>query len=300
MTADTLLHTSARAPASVADPGAGNNHKREMPADNLAAAWENTRKKGARKLSSWRLLGLSGLLTGLLLTLVYTTNTEFTRLTEQNLITPEQSDGQKASSIADGEFSHSISKANEDMSMGTVVRKPSSVSNSSGNEASENDTMIHEPDPDPEQEHGLGGMQSKALGLEEELQQSGLLTERLPNHHLKVKLSSEGLFDFDSARIKQDALPALEKLADVLRKHDDLSIHIVGHTDNSGVAAYDLHLSQLSAKAIADYLVSQGLADSSIQSEGRGYQDTRLEQSTSDSPNLKRRIEIYIRRTHKY
>jgi outer membrane protein OmpA-like peptidoglycan-associated protein len=132
--------------------------------------------------------------------------------------------------------------------------------------------------------------------LEEELQQSGLLTKRLNSDLLKVNLSSEGLFDFDSAQIKDGTRPALEKLAEVLRKHDNLSIQIVGHTDSSGIAVYNLHLSQLRAKAVADFLVSQDLTGSSIQSEGRGDQDTRLEQSTSNNPVAKRRVEIYIRR----
>jgi len=113
------------------------------------------------------------------------------------------SGGQKASSIATGEFLHQISKANEDMRTGTVVRNLSPASQGPNSDVSEGETRLHEP----AQAYDQGAMQSKALGMEEELQQSGLPTERLPNHHLKVNLSSDGLFDFDSARIKQDALP---------------------------------------------------------------------------------------------
>ena len=178
-----------------------------------------------------------------------------------------------------------------------MVRKPSSVSNGSGNEIYENETRLHEHQLKPEQELGQSGMQIKVLELEKELLLSGLPIERLGNDHLKVNLSSEGLFDFDSALIKDNARPALEKLADVFRNHDDLPIQIVGHADSSGVAEFNQLLAQLRAKAVKEYLVNQGLGDPGIQSEGRGDQDTSLEQSTSNNPRLKRRVEIYIRRT---
>ncbi|GMQ86865.1 MAG: hypothetical protein BMS9Abin08_0063 [Gammaproteobacteria bacterium] len=311
MIADSPLHTSAREPAAVADTETGNYRKRENPAATMEG----------RRLSSWGILGLSLLLTGLLLTLVYTTNTPFNRLANQILATSEHSGEQKASSIATGESSHKISEADEGMRIGTVVRASSPISHGPKSDVSVKETTLLEPElqqelqqellqelqqevrPEqelqqevrPESEYGQNGKQIKTLGLEEELHQSGLLTERLNSDFLKVNLSSEGLFDFDSARIKDGTRPALEKLADVLRKHDDLSIQVVGHTDSSGIAEYNVYLSQLRAKAVADYLVSQDLAGSSIQSEGRGDHDTRLEQSTSNNPRPKRRVEIYIR-----
>ena len=347
MVTDTPLHTPAREPASVAGTETDNNHKRENP----------TTKTGGRKLNPRGLLSLPLLLTGLLLTLLYTTNTQFTRLTNQSLATSEHSGEQKAPSIVTGELPHMISEADEDMRMGTVVRQSSPPShglqtkegliNSSSQRRPESSALnspdsglrrnderrtsqsfpkvsvqetafleseqiqvpeevqvqeqIQKPEPEPEpvqiqvQDYGQNRMQSEIPELEQELQQRGLLTERLDSDLLKVNLSSEGLFDFDSAQIKDGARPALEKLAEVLLKHDNLSIQIVGHTDSSGIAVYNLHLSQLRAQAVADYIVSQDLSGSSIQSEGRGDQDTRLENSTSNNPVAKRRVEIYIR-----
>ncbi len=328
MVTDTPRHTPAMEPDSVAGNGeTDNTPQRENP----------TAGEKSRRLSSMWLLSLAILLTGLLLILVYTTSTRFTRLTNQNLATSEHSSERKASSIASGEFPHMISEADEDMRMGTVIRKSSPPShaletkegliNSSSQRKPESsalnppdsglrrnderrtsqrfpnvsaqETAFPESEPEPlqiqVQDYGQNRMQSKAPELEQELQQRGLLTERLNNNLLKVNLSSEGLFDFDSARIKDGTRPALEQLADVLRKHDDLSIRVVGHTDSSGVAIYNLNLSQLRAKAVADYLVSQDLSSSSIKSEGRGDQDTRLEHSTSSNPGSKRRVEIYIR-----
>ncbi|MFV1973195.1 MAG: AAA family ATPase, partial [Thiohalobacterales bacterium] len=114
--ADTSRHTPAREPASVAGTGdTDNNHQPENP----------TASKESRRLHSWGLLSLPVLLAGLLLILVYTTSTQFTRLTNQNLATSEHSGEREATSIAAGEFSHKISEADEDMRMGTVVRQSS-------------------------------------------------------------------------------------------------------------------------------------------------------------------------------
>ena len=93
-----------------------------------------------------------------------------------------------------------------------------------------------------------------------------------------------------------DHIPRLDKLADVLRKHSKLTIQVVGHTDPFGTAEYDLNLTQLRAKAVADYLAGQNLPDLSILSEGRGVKDTSNEHLATYDPSLKRRVEIYIRR----
>ncbi len=118
--ADAPRHTPASEPASVAGTETDNNHKRENP----------TTKTGGRKLNPRGLLSLPLLLTGLLLTLVYTTNTQFPRLTNQSMATLEHSGEQKASSIATGEFSHKTREAGEDMRRGTVVRKSFPLSHS--------------------------------------------------------------------------------------------------------------------------------------------------------------------------
>ena len=232
---------------------------------------------------------------GLILTIVHTAKPELTLQAGEYLSAWIHSDIQNGVSITAGESSPDISEANADTGKGTVVRESPLVSHEPKTDALESEadapevyTAAEEPD--------LDLPQPKPLQLEEELQQSGLLVERMDDDILKVNLSGDGTFAFGSARLKDDARPTLERLADVLRKHEELTIQVVGHTDSSGAAEYNLHLSQLRAKTVADYLISQGLTDSSIESEGRGDRDTRLEQPAIYNPGLKRRVEIYIRR----
>jgi outer membrane protein OmpA-like peptidoglycan-associated protein len=184
-------------------------------------------------------------------------------MTDQNFVNSEQSGGQKTSKGTSAQFTQQIAMADVDMRTGNVVRKSTP--------------------PDDGQE------------LEKELLLSGLPIERLGNDHLKINLSSNNLFDLNSALIKDNARPALEKLADVLRKHNDLPIQIVGHADASGPAEFNLYLADLRVKAVAGYLASLGLSDPGIRSAARGNRDTGLEQSSDNNPGSKRRLEIHLR-----
>jgi len=130
--------------------------------------------------------------------------------------------------------------------------------------------------------------------LETDLINNGLQVEHLEDDRLKVKLSNAGLFKFNSTEISDASSAKLKKLADVLHKHDEVRIHIIGHTDSIGNPGFNLALSQIRAKGVADYLVSQGLPSDHIRSEGRGDRDTRNEISTQNQPELRRRIEIYL------
>jgi outer membrane protein OmpA-like peptidoglycan-associated protein len=131
--------------------------------------------------------------------------------------------------------------------------------------------------------------------VQESLTQNGLLVERIDETTLKVNLSSDGMFEFGSALIKRDATPALQRLSDVMSRHERTLARVVGHTDSSGAADYNLYLSERRASAVADYLTDLGLAEERIQSEGRGDRDTRLEESSAGQPQQKRRVEIYLR-----
>jgi general secretion pathway protein A len=141
----------------------------------------------------------------------------------------------------------------------------------------------------------MSGPELELVELQQALEQNGLLVEHISDTTLKVKLSTDGMFDIGSAEIKPDAAPVLRKLVDVMSHHDHIITQVVGHTDSSGSAEYNLRLSKLRAKAVADYLVGLGLSGERIHSEGRGDHDTRLEVSTRGRPELKRRVGIYLR-----
>lgn len=86
----------------------------------------------------------------------------------------------------------------------------------------------------------------------------------------KVTYQADTLFDFDKAVLK----PAgKEKLDDLALKIQDLNLEVVvatGYTDKIGSDKYNDRLSLRRAQAVKAYLVSKGIPDNRIYTEGKG------------------------------
>ncbi len=116
-----------------------------------------------------------------------------------------------------------------------------------------------------------------------------------------VSLDPEAIhFDFDSFKVRQRAAQELDKLVAVLKEHKNLVIKIEAHTDAIGDAAYNKYLSEKRANSTKDYLISQGVDSSQIES-AMGYGEERLLNNCSDGKrcapeghSLNRRSEFII------
>ena len=69
---------------------------------------------------------------------------------------------------------------------------------------------------------------------------------------------------------------------------------MVGFTDNTGTDAINIPLSANRAKAVADYLVSQGLAGDHVTSSGSGSADPIAGNDTAEGRAQNRRVEITV------
>lgn len=82
-------------------------------------------------------------------------------------------------------------------------------------------------------------------------------------------------FSFNDATVRQDDYPQLTRFAHIVQQYYPQSkVTIEGFADPAGGARYNLNLSERRAKAVEDYLASQGLA--TTQMEAIGYGKTRL------------------------
>jgi OOP family OmpA-OmpF porin len=83
--------------------------------------------------------------------------------------------------------------------------------------------------------------------------------------------AASALFDFDKAVLKAEGQQALSELAQKILASASLdSVKVIGHTDPVGKDAYNQKLSEKRAKAVYNYLISQGVPPEKISSEGRG------------------------------
>ncbi|WP_396591197.1 OmpA family protein [Allomuricauda sp. R78024] len=103
-----------------------------------------------------------------------------------------------------------------------------------------------------------------------------------------LKLETETIyFDFDRFNIKQQASQELDKLAEVMREYPEMVIKIESHTDAIGKKAYNKYLSDKRAKATRDYIISQGIDSSRVQS-AIGYGEEQLLNDCADGTRCSR------------
>ncbi|MFM7194737.1 MAG: OmpA family protein, partial [Bacteroidota bacterium] len=87
-------------------------------------------------------------------------------------------------------------------------------------------------------------------------------------------------FDFASAIIKDESIPELRQLENLLLSNPTINIEVEGHTDDIGSDAINKTLSQKRANAVKAFLVKQGIADNRITTVG--YGETRPLVSNDD------------------
>lgn len=69
-------------------------------------------------------------------------------------------------------------------------------------------------------------------------------------------------FEFDSSDLTAEARDELAKMAAHFQKRKDMAVTIEGHADERGTTEYNLALGDRRARAIRDYLVRLGVAES--------------------------------------
>lgn len=110
----------------------------------------------------------------------------------------------------------------------------------------------------------------------------------------QVTLSSDALFDFDSAELKAEGRRNLDELiAQIKTVPLDVAI-AVGHTDARGSAAYNQRLSERRAESIKAYMVNQGIPSQRIRTEGRGETQPVASNATPEGRAKNRRVEVTV------
>jgi len=86
----------------------------------------------------------------------------------------------------------------------------------------------------------------------------------------------------------------LAQVAQKLRACPDSRVAVTGYTDDTGNDAINGPLSRSRAQSVADFLISQGVADDRVTSQGLGAADPIATNSTAEGRAQNRRIEITI------
>jgi outer membrane protein OmpA-like peptidoglycan-associated protein len=113
-----------------------------------------------------------------------------------------------------------------------------------------------------------------------------------PTERGMVLTLGDVLFDTNEATLKPGAMLAMDRLARFLEAHGETRLIIEGHTDSTGSDAYNQELSQRRARAVADELVSRGIASSRFEVIGRGEAFPVAGNDSAAGRQQNRRVEI--------
>lgn len=100
-------------------------------------------------------------------------------------------------------------------------------------------------------------------------------------------------FGFNSDVIRPESEPVMKEIAALLTKHPDWKLHVDGHTDNVGGAAFNLALSTRRSAAVKKALVERyHMADARLATAGFGLSAPKATNDTLEGRALNRRVEL--------
>jgi outer membrane protein OmpA-like peptidoglycan-associated protein len=108
-------------------------------------------------------------------------------------------------------------------------------------------------------------------------------------------------FDFDKSTLKPEARTILKRNIKILNDNPNAKVRIAGYTSASGSEEYNQKLSERRAKAVEEYLISEGIAKERLTMIGYGESDPAMHEadptdlySTAAKANMRVLFEIVV------
>jgi len=100
------------------------------------------------------------------------------------------------------------------------------------------------------------------------------------------------LFGFDKSAITDEMVPVLEQAKMILEEDSAVDFAVAGHTDATGPEEYNQGLSERRAVSVKNWLVSNGVPASRLQTVGYGETRSKYDNGTKEGRKLNRRVEL--------
>ena len=116
------------------------------------------------------------------------------------------------------------------------------------------------------------------------------LTKQIQEHHVDGILTGFT----DSYLLAAQSNPELQAIFDFMQNNPQISVEIIGHTDDIGSEQYNLELSQNRAEEVKRFLCKKGISDNRIKCVGKGESEPLASNDTEEGRALNRRTELKI------
>ena len=105
---------------------------------------------------------------------------------------------------------------------------------------------------------------------------------------------SQGMFETNSTELSTDGKIALVPLIEVLKAHPQSTVEVVGHTDSTGAAEYNMMISKKRAAAVAAHIEEHGIDADRITATGEGEENPVASNDTAEGRAQNRRVDATI------
>ena len=112
--------------------------------------------------------------------------------------------------------------------------------------------------------------------------------------HLVVNMPQDLLFATDSAALNATLVRDIQAVGANLVNYPNQRIEVIGHTDNTGPAAWNADLSLRRATAVAQVLIGAGVPASRVSTRGMGEDQPIASNLTPEGRAQNRRVQILI------
>ena len=101
-------------------------------------------------------------------------------------------------------------------------------------------------------------------------------------------------FDFDKYNLRNESFVELDRVVQLLKENPGIEIEMSAHTDSKGADDYNYRLSDDRARSVREYIVSKGIDEKRIVSQGYGETKPVSTNETDEGRQLNRRVEFKI------
>lgn len=149
---------------------------------------------------------------------------------------------------------------------------------------------------------GIGALAGGAIGnymdqqemmLRQRLEGSGVSVTRVGND-IVLNMPSNVTFNVDQSTIRPHFYETLSSVALVLNEFDQTYVEVMGHTDSTGSADYNLALSERRAGSVSEYLIAQRVLAGRMIVTGYGEERPIADNINEAGRSQNRRVEIQI------
>jgi outer membrane protein OmpA-like peptidoglycan-associated protein len=104
------------------------------------------------------------------------------------------------------------------------------------------------------------------------------------------------LFEQGTTNLLAQSYPEMDLVVSFLRTNPKVKIELAGHTDNRGIPAQNVKLSQARVDKVRSYLISKGVESKRITGKGYGGSKPIASNDTEETRQFNRRVEFIIRK----